>query len=217
MLTDEELRAVCAKWEGAAPRTKKALLKKLEAMRAKAQAAEPFISQSLETWRKESEEVCYYSAESFGDYGAAPAIELATLQKLFSSQRVAAWEKAARFIKAGLNDPEISSYPELHILFRTAMDAVTETADFEWCGVNELLVTPEAAEAVVSQAARRNAKSKNDEPRAWVFREWAARSNRKKSKRKFAEEYAPLVNEKFKIRISADRIERYWLPKGPPA
>lgn len=219
MLNDEEAHAVCAEWQAMTQQEKEVLLKRLEVMRSNAQAAQPFISFPLETWRTQSEEVCYDMWESAYQEtdGAAPAIELATLQKLLFSPRVAAREKAARYLKSGLENPDFNGYPELRILFETALNAVIETSDGDGSNIDYFLATPAVLAEAVTRAARIAAMSKNQEPRSWVFQEWQARSNRNMSKRQFAEKYVPLVYEKFNKRVSADRIERYWLPKGPPA
>ena len=76
----------------------------------------------------------------------------------------------------------------------------------------ELIVKPAISERNTISAAAKNANSK-----AWVLAEWDARKDKTASKKEFAKRYALLLrshsDSDIRCKISAERIERYWLPK----
>lgn len=168
MLTDKEVEAVCREWQVKSARAKAAIVKKAERLRAMAHAAAPFHSEHLETWRLRSREVNQDFAESFcGEWdGVAPALEAATLEKLFSSQKVKAWESAYRVIQSGLSDPYIAADPEMSSLFKNLLNGIADTADGgmfhatdpDFGGasflVQDHLVTPKIEKQILSQAGR---------------------------------------------------------------
>ncbi|MBL8388085.1 MAG: hypothetical protein JNK17_07720 [Hydrogenophaga sp.] len=168
MLTDEEVEAVCNEWRAKSARAKAAVFKKAERLRAEAHAAPPFLSEHLETWRLRSREVNLEYAESFCDStdGLAAALEVATLEKLFSSPKVKAWESAYRVIRDGLSDPHIAADPEMRGLFQDLLSGLSDTADggihlstdpdFGAASflVQDFLVTPKIQKNVLSQAGR---------------------------------------------------------------
>jgi hypothetical protein len=76
------------------------------------------------------------------------------------------------------------------------------------------------AERRKSEAASKNAKSKNQEARNFVHEEWGehiAIPTNSKNKKGFAARILPNVMEKFNIKnLKATTIERDWLPKNRP-
>ena len=218
MLTDDEFDGACFLWLDMGPRERDEARLVLDKARAAALRAEPFESRLSEEFRTQSREAALELvdwnelAPEFA--GAECAVEMAILAKLFSCPRVRAWEKAARYIKAGLTDPEFEDFPELQTLFKTAMEAINETGAIDWADVNELLVTSAVEKTLNSRRARANAQAKNSEPKAWVREQWESRPDKQQGKAAFSRQHAPLVKKKFQLNVNADTISRDWLPKA---
>lgn len=170
MLTNEEVDAVCRSWRAMSDDERAAIVRKADVLRAKAHEAPPFQSAHLETWRLRSREIQQDFAESFtaDEEGVASALEVATLEKLFSSPKIKVWESAYRAIQDGLNDPCIASDQEMRALFERLLLGIAETADggmylaedpdFGRASflVLDYLVTPAIERVLLSQAGRIN-------------------------------------------------------------
>ncbi len=65
-----------------------------------------------------------------------------------------------------------------------------------------------------SLAASEAARMKNADPRSFVADAWAARADAGQSKASFARMIEHEVKRRFGVAVTADRIARYWLPKG---
>lgn len=212
MLTDEELDTVCEQWRTKSARAKAATVKKAERLRAKAHAAPPFLSEHLETWRLRSrvlaQQLTEFSKIPLSDEGdtEAPAIEVAILEKLFTSPRVKAWDSAYRIIQLGLSDPHIASDPELASLFKNLFIAIDDTSDYGPASglVQEYLVTPEIEKEVLSRAGRfhgRKPHINHAQAAARVPALWAEMNGKGLSKT----EAAPLIAKEVKLSASTVR------------
>jgi hypothetical protein len=157
MLTDKEADAVFTQWCAKSARAKAATAKKADRLRVMAHAAPPFQSQTLETWRLRSFEICQDLAEGSG-VGEAAAIEVATLEKLFSDPRVKAWESAYRFIQMGLDDPHIRADAGMRSLFKNLLIAIEDTADYGDVRqiVGTYLIDDDLGKELLSRAGRIN-------------------------------------------------------------
>jgi hypothetical protein len=159
MLTDDEVNAAVRAWAAKPTKGKAATAKKADRLRAGAHAAPPFHFKYLETWRLGSQhlsEQLFDSCDVICEGEGAPAIEVAILEKLFSSPKVKAWESAYRVIHAGLNDPHIAAHAETHALFSDLLVAMGEAADdVSNPGIVDFyLVKPETEKALVRSHAR---------------------------------------------------------------
>jgi hypothetical protein len=168
-LRDEETNAMCQAWHALSPTEKRAVIKKANRLRAMAQAASPFNSEQLETWRLHSRSLAYQISTEWDDWiGAEPAIEIGILEKLRTSPKIKAWESAYRVIQSGLNDLHISANSEMRTLFSNFLEGLSGTADMVeglsgTTGVGTAhdsvvlhLVTPEVEKAIIRRASRRN-------------------------------------------------------------
>lgn len=131
MLTIEETDAVCRDWHTKSSEEHAKIVERANQLRATAQAAQPFNSEQLETYRLRSQQIAQDLSEDYRDEwrGAAPAIEVATLEKLFTDPRVKAWESAYRFIRMGLDDPHILADAGMYSLFANLLIGIADTAD----------------------------------------------------------------------------------------
>jgi hypothetical protein len=66
----------------------------------------------------------------------------------------------------------------------------------------------------LSLAASAAAKKRNADPRTWVVEVWKDRVDKGQSKASFARMIEHEVRRRFGVGVTADRIARYWLPKG---
>jgi len=161
MLTNEETDAVCIQWHAKSARAKAATVKKADRLRTMAQTAPPFQCGQLETWRLGSQRLAQDISNEWNDawMGAAPAIEVGILEKLFSSPRVKTWESAYRVIRAGLDDPHIAADENMSVLFGNLLMGIADTADYfsdVRYIVSNFLVDDEMQKAMLSQAGRIN-------------------------------------------------------------
>lgn len=221
MLTDEELDAVCEQWRTKSARAKAATVKKAERLRAKAHAAPPFLPPPLETWRLHSQELSEQLANEgnvpLNDVGdtEAPAVEVAILEKLFTSKKVKAWDRACRVIWSGLCDPDIAADLEMRSLFRNLLSGLADTADGISHGtdpefgaasflVQDYLVTSKIEKEVLSRAGRihgRKPHINHAQAAARVPELWAEMNGKGLSKTAAA----PLIAKEVKLSASTVR------------
>lgn len=160
MLTDEEADAVCRDWHAKSSEEQAEIVERANQLRATAKAAPPFNSEQLETWRLRSQQLAQDLSEELGDEwrGAAPAIEVATIEKLFTDPRVKAWESACRIIRMGLDDPHILADAGMHSLFVNLSVGIADTADYGDVRqiVGSYLVDDDLGRELLSRAGRIN-------------------------------------------------------------
>lgn len=219
MLREFEVKRVGEEWSKMSIQQREAVKSKVAELRLKAQSAEPFHVEILETWRTNSESICdeadtWAWPEEFAE-GARWAIEGASLERLFSPN-VMGWEIAQRRIEAAMLDPAIRASPEVIGM----LDDVLCAIDWNACGkpdelsVWHFLVSDESIKAARSQMARSSARAKNAKPREWVVKKWRERPDAGQSKAAFARQHAALVKAKYRIEVTPETIARDWLPKG---
>lgn len=208
MLTDEETDAVCREWHAKSESAKAATIRRAERLRAMAQAGPRFNSEQLETWRLGSQKLSREISEEWEQcwVGAAPAIEVGILEKLFTSPKIKAWEGAYRVIQAGLSDPHIAADSEMCALFRNFLEGISETADLGMTHylVMGYLVTPEVEKDMISMAGRRHGKKphiNHEQATQRLPRLWADMKKKGKSKT----QAAPLIADMLGLSVATVR------------
>jgi hypothetical protein len=131
-----------------------------------------------------------------------------------------AYSTLRSYLDAAINDPKIQQSENLLNLTKYIKSEIGNTG----IGENEeqfrSMVGMKVAKRLKSEAASKNAKSKNQVARDFVIKKWnehIAVPSKSKNKKAFAAKMLVEVIKKFEIKkLNASTIERDWLPKNKP-
>ena len=139
---------------------------------------------------------------------------LARAYPYFTSD-VIAWSALRWVLLQARENPLISPSPstlKLLVLMDALLDGAKDGST-AWSLIKPLELV------IKREQARKNAQSKNAEPRAWLLTQWSNRDDATESKKSFADRHVDFIRRKFKdskgrpLGIQASTIERDWLPK----
>ena len=128
---------------------------------------------------------------------------------------VIAWCALRGLLFRARENPLISPSPsalKLLVLMDALLDGAQDVST-AWSLIKPLELV------IKREQARKNAQSKNAEPRAWLLTQWSNRDDATESKKSFADRHVDFIRRKFKdskgqpLGIQASTIERDWLPK----
>jgi cell division protein FtsL len=131
-----------------------------------------------------------------------------------------AYSALSSHLDAAINDPKVQKSPDILKLIQYISSEIGKTGIGENDKQFRYLIGTQEAKRIASTAASKNAKSKNQAARDFVIEKWSkhiADPSNSKNKKTFAAKILPIVKEEFKIKnLTANTIERDWLPKTKP-